>query len=319
MPVNHFWAEICEENINEYWSKGTVSYTAINSARLLGCSKIVLVGQDLAYTSGQCYSKDSVYKDLVCQYNKENEKWEIVAKNFQDFAYALSPDDNQRNREITAKKRLENLNNSLYYVKGINGDMIPTESVYAAFIKPLSDYTKLFDGPRYINTSLVGAQIDGYENLSLEKALADSTAVGKFEFNEGVDFNEKDFETNLRKKLNELNQIIPYIEQGKNILKNLKNDLERYKTVNTDILKALKKVSMNYIVLTSDCTKKSLLFDFITITSKIDLDYEMKMTTEFTYDRILSLVEKLAIFYDTATDRIKEVEGLINESFDTES
>ena len=47
-PINHLWAEICGEDIEEYWSKGTVSYTALNCARLLGCSKIILVGQDLA-------------------------------------------------------------------------------------------------------------------------------------------------------------------------------------------------------------------------------------------------------------------------------
>ena len=61
MPINHFWSEICGENIEEYWSKGTVSYNALNSARILGCSKIILVGQDLAYIEGQCYSKNSAY------------------------------------------------------------------------------------------------------------------------------------------------------------------------------------------------------------------------------------------------------------------
>ena len=86
MPINHYWAEIANLNIDEYWSKGTVSYTALNCARLLGCSKIILVGQDLAYIEGQCYSKDSAYKDLTCSYNKEKDKWEITAKDFEAFA-----------------------------------------------------------------------------------------------------------------------------------------------------------------------------------------------------------------------------------------
>ena len=33
---------IKDEDIKEYWSKGTVSYTALNCARILGCSKIIL-------------------------------------------------------------------------------------------------------------------------------------------------------------------------------------------------------------------------------------------------------------------------------------
>ena len=88
-PVNSFWCDITGTDNKEYFSKGTVSYTALNTARILGCSKIVLVGQDLAYIGGQCYSKDSAYKDLVCLFNKEQNKWEIAARNFDDFANAI--------------------------------------------------------------------------------------------------------------------------------------------------------------------------------------------------------------------------------------
>ena len=90
MPVNSFWSNIINENTEEYLSKGTVSYTALNVTRILGCSKIVMVGQDLAYIEGQCYSKDSAYKDLECRFNKENNRWEITAKDFDSFADSLS-------------------------------------------------------------------------------------------------------------------------------------------------------------------------------------------------------------------------------------
>ena len=167
-PVNFFWRDIAGVDIEEYWSKGTVSYTALNCARILGCSKIVLVGQDLAYIEGQCYSKDSAYKDLECRFNKENNKWEITARDFDNFCASLSNSQDEETRINTAKKRLKDLNNSLYYVKGIRGDMIPTESVYAAFISPLREFAQNFNDREYINTSLVGAQIDGYKNMPLD-------------------------------------------------------------------------------------------------------------------------------------------------------
>ena len=151
-----FWGKICEESIEEYWSKGTVSYTALNCARLLGFSKIILVGQDLAYIEGQCYSKDSAYKDLKCGINPENGRWEIMADDMEKFANAISSSNNANVRLATAKRRLKNLNNSLYLVKGIQGDMIPTESVYAAFVEPLQEYVAHFNDREYINTSLVG-------------------------------------------------------------------------------------------------------------------------------------------------------------------
>lgn len=318
-PVNHFWSEICGENIEEYWSKGTVSYTAINSARLLGCSKIILVGQDLAYIQGQCYSKDSAYKDLSCQFNKETNRWEIVAEDFEKFAMAISASENPEKRAKTARERLQNLNNSLYYVKGINGDMIPTESVYASFVEPLSEYTKYFNDREYINTSLVGAQIDGYKNISLEEALQNTENVGGIELKNDFSYNRAKIIENLNQKLQELKTAKPFIEEGLQHLKNLNNDLSRHKTVSAETLKTLKKLSINYLTLSSDFANKSKMFDFIITADKIDLDYEMKIIKEFSLENVTHLSEKMLEFYENAKNRSRYVEVLINESLNTAS
>lgn len=318
-PINHFWGEICEENIDEYWSKGTVSYTALNCARLLGCSKIILVGQDLAYIEGQCYSKDSAYKDLKCQFNKELNKWEITAEDFESFANAISPSSDENERRNTANRRLHNLNESLYYVKGIQGIDIPTESVYAAFIPPLSEYTEHFNDREYINTSMVGAQIDGFKNIPLEEALKDSEIINNIELNENSPINAEVIFSNLKQKLEELKTADSILNEGKKYIKNINNDLKRYKNVDVNILKTLKKLSLNYLELSSDFANKSKLFDYITTADKIDLDYEMKMTQEFTVDSVTNICNKLEIFYNNALARIIEIEGLINENLNTKS
>ena len=316
-PINHFWSEICNENIEEYWSKGTVSYTALNCARLLGCSKIILVGQDLAYIEGQCYSKDSAYKDLVCQFNKESNKWEITAADFDSFADAISPSEDENTRKATAKRRLERLNNSLYYVKGIKGDEIPTESVYASFIQPLSEYVQHFNDREYINTSLVGAQIDGFKNISLEEALKDSNTVENIELNQEFIINKEDIISNLKRKLDELKTALLILNEGKKHIKSINNNLKRYKSVDLDTLKTLKKLSLNYLELASDFANKSKLFDYIITADKIDLDYEMKMTQEFTLDSVTNICNKLETFYNNAIDRISSIEELANESINT--
>lgn len=313
-PVNHLWANICGENIEEYWSKGTVSYTAMNCARILGCSKIVLVGQDLAYIKGQCYSKDSVYKDLSCEYNEEKGKWEIMAKDFEKFVAAISPSSDFEAGKILAQQRLERLNNALYYVKGIQGDMIPTESVYAAFVSPLSEFAEHFNDRTYINTSLVGAQIDGFENMSLEDALKNSEPVGDLTLKADFSFDKHVIYSNWVKKLEELKMAEPIIEEGKKFAKSLKNDLKRYRNAGSEVLKGLKKLSVNYLSLSSDFSNKSELFDFIMTSDKIDLDYEMKMLSEFTYESVSRICDKISEYYEHAENRIKEVEGLINES-----
>lgn len=317
MPINHFWAKVCGEEIEEYSSRGTVSYTALNSARLLGCSKIILVGQDLAYIDGQCYSKDSSYKDLVYKFNDEHNKWEITAKDFDSYVDSLSHLSSKEKRVESAKKRLDDLNKSLYYVKGINGDMLPTESVYAAFVSLLSEYTKIYNDRIYINTSLEGAQIDGFENLPLEDALKGSEDVGIYNLQSEFDFNEKAFQDNLKNELISMKSALTLVETSVAIVKNLKNDLLRYKNVNADILKLVKKLIQNYVVLTTEYTSKSLLFDFITVSNKIDLDYEMKMMTDFEYSAVMNLTTKLFDFYNNIRARAIDIERLINESLDT--
>ncbi len=318
-PINQFWANVCKESVDEYISKGTVSYTALNCARILGCSKIILVGQDLAYIEGQCYSKDSAYKDLSCEYNKESEKWEITAKDFESFANAISPSANPEVRAKTAKSRLANLNKSLYYVKGIKGDMIPTESVYATFIRPLEEYVSLFNDRKYINTSLVGAQIDGFENLPLEDALLDSEKLGDLELCIDFEFDKTEILDDLKNKLADLKKAISYIDEGKRISKNINNDLKRYRSTTTEVLKALKKLSVNYVFLAEDFTKQSEMFGFITTAEKIELDYEMKMIREFNAENVQRLNDKMTLFYENAEKRIAEIERLMNESINTAS
>ncbi|MCQ2744350.1 MAG: DUF115 domain-containing protein [bacterium] len=322
-PINQFWSEICDEKIEEYGTKGTVSYTALNCARLLGCGKIILVGQDLAYIEGQCYSKDSAYKDLVCKYNSEYKKWEITANDFDAFASSISPSEDKDERYRTANRRLERLNSSLYHVKGIRGDMLPTESVYATFIKPLSEYAEHFNNVKYINTSLVGAQIDGYENLSLEEALKDSEKIGNIILESDFEYNKNLISKRLTSYIEGLNSALNLINDGKRNVKNLRNDLKRKRTVDEDILKLLKKLSIVYLNLSGEFSSKNKLFDIITAASKINLDYELKMMQDFKYENVVRICEKISEFLDVAETNSVEItniiKGITDENFNTKS
>ncbi len=321
--INHFWADLCEENFEEYWSKGTVSYTALNCARILGFKKIILVGQDLAYIEGHCYSKDSSYKDLVCEYNKEKQKWEITAKDFEAFAKAISASEDAAVRTEVAQRRLSRLNNSLYYVKGIQGDMIPTESVYAAFVKPLTEFAEHFKGIEYINTSLVGAQIDGFKNISLEEALKDSEPISPIELVTDFTYNQSEIQKNINEYILKLTDSIKYTQDGKQIIKNIFNNLKRKKSVDEEILKLLKKVSLIYLNLIGEYSDNNKLYSIISAAEKIDLDYEMKMMRNFNYDGVLRITEKISEYLNKTEAKIYEIEnmlkGVLNEGFDTKS
>lgn len=311
LPVNSLWSNIANIKINEYISKGTVSYMALNCARILGCKKLVLVGQDLAYLEGQCYSKDSAYKDLECRFNKNLNKWEIVARNFDEFCASLANVNDYEKAKEVALKRLANLNNSLYLVKGINGDMIPTESVYAAFIRPLTEYTKMFDDRIYINTSMVGAQIDGFKNMPLEDALSDTETIEDRSLVSEFKYDLDSIKNNLSSMARELDIAIGKLEEGQKFLKSLKNDIARYKNVTVEVLKSLKKLSVNYLDVSYTYTKQSNLFDYITTSERINLDYEMKMTKELNYQSISNIAQKLFIYYDNSSKRAIAVKRLL--------
>ncbi len=312
MPVNSFWSRIINEKTDEYLSKGTVSYTALNIARILGCSKIVMVGQDLAYIEGQCYSKDSAYKDLECRFNKENNKWEITAKDFDNFVESLSNYPDEETRIKAAKTRLKNLNNSLYYVKSIKGEQIPTESVYAAFIKPLSEFAQKFNDREFINTSLVGAQIDGYENMPLEEALKDSKPIQNRELKFDYKFDINNIKEKLKLETSLLNKILNELKSGQNAVKSLNNDFKRYKNATVEVLKDLKKVSSIFLQLST--SNSNTLYDFITAKDRIDLDYTMKMSRSFDSNNMTTLITKFTEYFDNSEKAIININARINKS-----
>lgn len=314
MPLNKFWGDIIGEDNSEYLSKGTVSYTALNVARILGCNKIIMVGQDLAYIEGQCYSKDSAYKDLECRFNPEVDKWEIRAKNLEEFANALSNLPDAEKRKAVAQRRLANLNKSLYYVKGIKGKPIPTESVYAAFIRPLTEFTKLFPNNEYINTSLEGAQIDGYKNMSLEEALKDSTPITERDLTTNYNLDIESVKARLTAERTFLQSLNQEISSGKSAVRALNNDFKRYKSPTVEVLKSLKKVSSIYLNLSGSYSET--LFDFISATEKINVDYAMKMAKNFNPQTITELITKLSEYFYNAEKKSKTIDTLLKNAIE---
>ena len=229
------------------------------------------------------------------------------------FANALSNAETIEERRFVAYDRLKNLNGSLYYVKGIQGEMIPTEVVYAAFIKPLSEFTKMFPEPKYINTSLVGAQIDGFENIPLEDALKESEPIGDTSNETDFSYDLEIIKENLFKSKESLNSALIITEEIKKIANGIHNDLVRYRAVNAEILKSLKKLSVGYYTLSADFSAKNKLFDFITISEKIDTDYLMKMTKEFNVENVEKLVDSIKNYAQKAEEKINHISVLIDK------
>ena len=192
--------------------------------------------------------------------------------------------------------------------------MIPTESVYATFIKPLTEFTKLYNDRKYINASMIGAQIDGFENMPLEEALKDTEVVDNRDLSSEFKYDIANIVERLKKVKDSLKSATSFLQEGEQLTKSLHNNLTRAKTVNAEILKLLKKVSMNYLELSSNLAKSNQLFDFITMSEKIDLDYEMKMMREFTYESVNNINEKLNKYYVNAQKRVLIIFNMLEKA-----
>ena len=101
----------------------------------------------------------------------------------------------------------------MYTVKSIQGGTLPTESVYATFIRPLSEFTQLFNDRKYINTSLVGAQIDGFENMSLEEALKDTERIENLDLSVSFEYKKEEIWKIFKQKIEELKDEIKELKK----------------------------------------------------------------------------------------------------------
>lgn len=160
-----FIGELWGLDLTDYQNKGTVSITALFSAKMLGCDKIILLGQDLAYTDGRCYSKNSVYKNFMIEEDEDNQL--RVKVDVEKTAKELNVPENA----IKAQVRV--LEENAVKVKGYHGDFVVTSSGYALFVKYFEEIAREFNEQlTLINATEGGAFIEGFEHIPFAEALS---------------------------------------------------------------------------------------------------------------------------------------------------
>ena len=314
LPPNTIWKNLVDIDITEYASKGTVSYCALNTARILGCNKIVLVGQDLAFIGEQVYSKDSIYKDLKIRFNNELNKYEIFAEDFDSYSDALSQCVTKENRDIIAARRIANYNKKLVSVKGINGEMLPTEIVYTTFVSHISKFTNLHPEIEYINTSLKGALIKGFKNISLEEALKDSSQIEKSDFTNIEAFDKTKVIEKLTELKNSFHTAEDKISEIRRLLIRFKTETIRNKSLTKDMLITLKKVISAYSSLSINYAEKHQLFDFITKKEQMEFETFLQKAINIDYKAATKLAELQTEYLNATSLNIENVKNIIDNN-----
>ena len=310
LPPNKIWSNIADIDIKEYISRGTVSYCALNSARILGSSTIILVGQDLAYINNQLYSKDSAYGDLKLIFNEATKKYEVAASDMESYANAVST-DKEKQMEY-AKKLLARYNTKITTIKSITGNLIPTEIVYTTFAATISRFTQLYPNRKYINTSMKGAMLNGFENIPLDKALENSARAEKKDFS-SLSFNKTEqIITNLENLNNSFADAVKAINDNKKLLSRFKLEYIRHKNLTRDMLATMKKIISNYTWLSINYSQKNQIFDFITKKEQIEFESFLSKSENIDLAAALKIAELQSAYLDNALTNINTIQEIIN-------
>ncbi len=159
------WIESSRSNPRYPLGGGTVAQGAVGLAQMIGADPIILIGQDLAFTDGRAYAKDSCYDfvgielsdDGSCEFTNGKRKVALLGDKDLDTVRDRLPAD-------------------VIWVDGWGeGERVPTWRAYAAFIEQYRDIGSFLhmSGTRLVNCTEGGASIPGLEELCFADLLAE--------------------------------------------------------------------------------------------------------------------------------------------------
>jgi hypothetical protein len=305
--------------IKDYENKGTVSYCLLNTAFILGCNPIILAGQDLAYTDGKCYSAGSSYGALVYIKDESTGKYRVEVSNMKDFIKYYGGCHDPELVDQIISSRLALINDNLTYVQGQNGEMLPSESSYASFIKFFEEfaYDQSHTNLELLNASTGGAQINGYINKSIDDALKNLSSLNETvektitdalkSYKEPVKTNLNNIITDIKSMIKTIDEFMPIANDGFTKSGQLISELRKPQP-NINRISKLSNTLMNYYVK----SKEELFIPYQILTNCVFRDLiELSLIFEDEnningIEDILKIAQSSQIFYQEFLFKIAE-------------
>lgn len=299
---------------------GTVSYTALDCAYIMGFDKIILIGQDLAYKDGQCYAKGSRYEDLECVFDEKQNKYVIQARDFEKYAQKLLGKSSDAVFKY-AKNYIANLNKNIYTIKSQNNTYLPTQAGYALFVewfeKVAQRYKKEKPDIKLINSSTGGAQINGFENICLSDAVKNSEKIEKYELsNCTVKYRKEVILNKIKEHLEGLYVYDNYAKDVQKYCEKFLNELKTKKVITSNALKYMKKHndSLNMLLnyqKNQDWRIYLARFSYL-ILPLIEEDFSKDITTtKYTMEKLLKIYNNIVKTNEFAIQKLTDCESFI--------
>lgn len=317
----------------KYMNRGTVSITALWTAKILGCNPIILTGQDLAYSGGKCYAGDSFF-NLTCTVNQETGELEFQTPDYESQKkeviekYYGTSDPEEMKRILNgfiAQKKTE-----LTKVKGQSGELLPTSAGYALFVKHFEELIPDLYDKKLFNCSTGGAQIDGYENAIMEDVLKEyaktSIEVEKI-VQESIKGYQKPADSNHKKAFLDENMAMlkeykHLSEKGSDYMKKFNQQLKRSRILRNEVKNICFKALDAYAYAIKNIYAKNRFIMSLSYQGYLNVEEAINSLNETRQDaEFMKLSEALSWFFadaikasEEAIKTLKETKEAIDES-----
>lgn len=326
---NLIWTELANIDASPYFSSGTVSYTLLYSAKILGFKNIILSGQDLAFIDGKCYTKEARNTGLKFEYDEETGKVNLSVDDFKTFANSFFDKNSKLTEEQKfnlAQKRLERIRNNIFFTKSIKGNMIPTTNDYASFILQFEDFAKNNQNLNLYNTSLSGAKIEGFKDISIEEALNNRPYANYIELKSNFQTDINTVSTGINNEIITISEILKILNTANSLITNFDKEFHNRKNINETCIKYFKQLMAIYVDLAEIYCPKSKLFLYIHKPCSLELDAYLQDNKEASKEAIKIVFEYLKTYVEKTISNLKEIAEIlktkvikINEVSDTKS
>ncbi|OGI21022.1 MAG: hypothetical protein A2287_00655 [Candidatus Melainabacteria bacterium RIFOXYA12_FULL_32_12] len=307
-------SDIAGFSVENYQNKGTVSYCALYSAFMMGCNPIILLGQDLAYSANQCYSSDSAFGSIKFVKDEITGEYKVELDNIEEFKkfYIERKHTDEFTNELI-KIKLDSIKSNLTFVRGQNGDMLPTDANYAGFIKYFEHFAYEHSNPnselQLINSSTGGAQIDGFKNVGLKEVLENLPTL-EINVDSKIDQILTDYKEPVKEHIVEITRQVKYmaeeigeflilaqdaLNKSEQLLLELKKD-----SFNVDRIRILASNLMEfYIKFQGELFDKYQVLINCVFKELLELSKLMESETNNSLEDLVNMAQTSKNFYDT--------------------
>lgn len=305
-----YWSILTGIDVNDYSSAGTVSYEALLSAKMLGFKKLILVGQDLAYVNNQCYSKDGSYSDMVYEMDPKTGKPKFKIQDMDKYLESCSSVDSEFSKADVknfADDKLKIYNDTTCFIKGITGEMVPTLSAYAMFVNFFKEFAYLNPDLELINTSMIGAQIDGFKNIPLEQALKGSTEIQEVDLSKKYKYDKNKILQNLCNERKMLENVLLEFKKADEQFNKFVREYRRHGLINQRCCHLVKEVLTVYDEIMVNYFDKHHLYKVISYIESLELRHYAESNTKNDEAKIKNLYNFLKVYFAQVEVKIKKL------------